>query len=414
MQATESKKTTIGTTISELPTCDFTVDADASTESVKEAFDERADLVGAIVLDGDQILEVVSRDGLFRHLSRAFFREIFLKRPIREFVEMWCGDFLRLEADCTINRAAEVALARPHEQAFEPILVDYGGRVGLLDTQVLLVAQAQLLSLSRLVEEQRDAAETANRSKSEFLANISHELRTPLHGILSYARFGLNEATTAERSELHEFFHNVDHCAENLLHLVNDLLDLSKLEAGRMTFDFRPADLGELVAVAIDEFRSLCAEHKVEIRYQRPEEATATMVDPDRIQQVFRNLLSNAVKFSPSSGTIGVRLRRVGKAMLLSVRDEGPGIPPDEIEAVFDKFVQSSKTKSNSGGTGLGLAICREIVAGHKGRVWVENNAGVGCIFYVELPVADPDLLSDPMSWSEMHVHRCPSSDIAQ
>ncbi len=287
-----------------------------------------------------------------------------------------------------------LALARPHEQAFEPILVDYSGRVGLLDTQVLLVAQAQLLSLSRLVEEQRDAAETANRSKSEFLANISHELRTPLHGILSYAKFGLNEAATAERSELHEFFHSVDHCAENLLHLVNDLLDLSKLEAGRMSFEFRLADLGELVEVVIDEFRSLCAEQKMEIRYERPAEATATMVDRSRIQQVVRNLLANAVKFSPSSGTIGVRLRRVGKAMLLSVRDEGPGIPPDEIEAVFDKFVQSSKTKSNSGGTGLGLAICREIVAGHKGRIWVENNAGVGCIFYVELPVAQPDLLS--------------------
>ena len=395
MQATESKRTSIGTTIAELPTCDFTVDADALTESVKEAFDGRADLVGAIVMDGDQILEVISRDGLFRHLSRAFFREIFLKRPIREFVEMWCGDVLRLEADCTINRAAELALARPHEQAFEPILIDYNGRAGLLDTQVLLVAQAQLLSLSRLVEEQRDAAETANRSKSEFLANISHELRTPLHGILSYARFGLNETVTAEQGELHEFFHNVDHCAENLLHLVNDLLDLSKMEAGRMTFEFRRADVSELVEVVIDEFRSLCAEQKVEIRYERPDEATTTMVDPDRIQQVVRNLLANAVKFSPPSGAICVRLRRVGKAMLLSVRDEGPGIPPDEVEAVFDKFVQSSKTKSNKGGTGLGLAICREIVGGHKGRIWAENNAEVGCIFYVELPITIPELLDD-------------------
>ena len=265
----------------------------------------------------------------------------------------------------------------------------------LLDTQVLLVAQAQLLSLSRLVEEQRDAAETANRSKSEFLANISHELRTPLHGILSYARFGLNETVTAEQSELHEFFHNVDHCAENLLHLVNDLLDLSKMEAGRMSFEFRRADVSELVEVVIDEFRSLCAEQKVEIRYERPDEATTTMVDPDRIQQVVRNLLANAVKFSPSSGTICVRLRRVGKAMLLSVRDEGPGIPPDEVEAVFDKFVQSSKTKSNKGGTGLGLAICREIVSGHKGRIWVENNAGTGCIFYVELPVPHSDVLAN-------------------
>jgi signal transduction histidine kinase len=339
-------------------------------------------------------LEVVSRDGLFRHLSRAFFREIYLKRSIREFVEMWCGDILRLEATCTINRAAEIALARPHEQAFEPILVDYEGRFGLLDVQVLLVAQAQLLSLSRLVEEQRDAAETANRFKSEFLANISHELRTPLHGIMSYAKFGLNETDGTEQNNLNEYFHKVDYCAENLLHLVNDLLDLSKLEAGRMSFEFSPADMGELVEVVIDEFRSLCAEQKVKIHYERPKLAMTSMVDPSRIQQVVRNLLANAVKFSPSSGTIFVRLRQVGEAMLLSVRDEGPGIPADEVESVFDKFVQSSKTKSNKGGTGLGLAICRELVTGHKGRIWAENNAGAGCIFYVELPVTLPDFWS--------------------
>ena len=172
----ESEKTGVGATIADLPTCDFTVAADAPTECVKEAFDRRADLPGAIVVEGERILEVVSRDSLFRHLSRPFFREIFLRKPIREFVAMWCGDLLRLEAGCTINRAAELALARPHQKAFEPILVDYGDRVGLLDAQVLLVAQAQLLSLSRLVEAERDAAEAANRAKSEFLANISHEL----------------------------------------------------------------------------------------------------------------------------------------------------------------------------------------------------------------------------------------------
>ena len=93
------------------------------------------------------------------------------------------------------------------------------------------------------------------------------------------------------------------------------------------------------------------------------------------------------MKFSPETGIIRVRLRRTGKLALLSVRDEGPGIPNDELEAVFDKFVQSSKTKSNSGGTGLGLAICQEIVSGHKGRIWAENNSGAGCIFYVETPI---------------------------
>lgn len=394
MQVAEHAKTSVGTTIAELPVCDFAVDASTTTETVKQAFDDRSDLAGAIVIEGDQVLEVVSRDSLFRHLSRAFFREIFLKRPIRDFVEMWCGNILRLPADCTIHQAAEMALARPHEQAFEPILVDYGDHVAILDTQVLLVAQAQLLSLSRLLEQQRDAAENANRLKSEFLANISHELRTPLHGILSYARFGLSETNSDEQNELHDFFHNVDRCAENLLHLVNDLLDLSKFEAGRMSLDLCPTDLNELVGVVIDEFRSLCAEQAVEILYEHQAEPLAAMADPTRMQQVIRNLLANAVKFSPHDGKVYVRLRRVGQAVLLSVRDEGPGIPPEELEAVFDKFVQSSKTKAHKGGTGLGLAICREIVTGHHGRIWAENNPGTGCIFFVELPIPDENASS--------------------
>ncbi len=392
MQAIENEKACVCATIADLPTCDFCLDAGTLTELVKDAFDRRADLSGAIIMDGGCVLEVVSRDSLFRHLSRPFFREIFVRRPIREFVEMWCGSILRLKSDCTINSAVEFALARLHEEAFEPILVDYGDRVALLDTQVLLVAQTQLLSVSRLVEEQRDAAEKANQSKSEFLANISHELRTPLHGILSYTRFGLNEVATADRKELREYFHNVDHCADNLLHLVNDLLDLSKLEAGRMTYDFTSTELSENVEVVVDEFRSMCAEQKVSISYHRPSEPMTTMVDPCRIQQVVRNFLSNAVKFSPPNGIVHVRLRRVGKTFLISVRDEGPGIPPDELEVVFDKFVQSSKTKTNDGGTGLGLAICQEIISGHGGRVWVENNSGAGCTFYCELPIkASPD-----------------------
>ena len=132
------------------------------------------------------------------------------------------------------------------------------------------------------------------------------------------------------------------------------------------------------------------------------------LADEERFKQVIRNLLSNAVKFSPNGGTIHVRARRVGKTCLISVRDEGPGIPPDELEMVFDKFMQSSKTKSGSGGTGLGLAICREIVAGHHGRIWAENNAQKGCIFYCELPLApaveddefDTDTAANRAAWT--------------
>ncbi len=273
--------------------------------------------------------------------------------------------------------------------SYEPILVDHGNNdLRLLDTHALLIAQSQLLALSKVIAEQRDAAEAANRSKSEFLANISHELRTPLHGILSYAQFGVEEAEAGDRGELREFFNNVGHSAETLLALVNDLLDLSKLEAGRMMFDLQPACLDTLIELVVDEFRSMTARKDIHIEYRRPEESTSVLADQERFKQVIRNLLSNAVKFSPPNSTIHVCTRHVGQTVLISVRDEGPGIPPHELELVFAKFMQSSKTKSGSGGTGLGLAICRDIVAGHHGRIWAENNTQQGCTFYGELPLA--------------------------
>ena len=389
MQATASEKTTVSHTIADLPTCDFTVDAGASTESVKEAFDRRMELPGVIVLDAGQVLKVVSRDSLFRHLSR-FFREIFLKKPIRDFVKMWCKDMLRLEADCTINRAAEFALARPCEQAFEPILVDYGPRLGLLDTQVLLVAQIQLLSLSRLVEQQRDAAQAANHAKSEFLANISHELRTPLHGILSYSRFGLDEAGTAEREELQEFFHNVNHCATACS---------TWLTTCWTCRSWKPGGWSSISGRAISASSSTwCWTSSGRCVPSRKWQSTTN--GPRRDDHLGRSGPDPTGDAQPgeqrgeifaAGGTIHIRLRTVGKVILLSVRDEGPGIPPGELETVFDKFIQSTKTKTNSGGTGLGLAICREIVGGHQGRIWAENNTGAGCIFYCELPIASPD-----------------------
>jgi signal transduction histidine kinase len=288
---------------------------------------------------------------------------------------------------CSVYQAARQDAVFDLAESFNEMILMIGDRHQSLDDMNRELA-AEIERADSLASQAQQAA----RAKSEFLANISHELRTPLHGILSYSRFGVNEAASADRDELQGFFHNVNHCAENLLHLVNDLLDLSKLEAGRMTFDLQPTDLGELVESVINEFVSLCVESNVAIRYERPAEALPSLVDPVRIQQVVRNLL-NAVKFSPPESSIDVHLRRLETTLLLSICDAGPGIPPDELEAVFDKFVQSSKTKSNEGGTGLGLAICREIVNGHQGRVWAENNVGAGCVLYCELPAADDDVL---------------------
>lgn len=244
-----------------------------------------------------------------------------------------------------------------------------------------------LRETQRALEEAKDAAEKANRAKSEFLANMSHELRTPLHGILSFANFGIARYQSVPPEKLKSYFEKIEASGQTLLGLVNELLDLAKLEAGRMKFDWQVANAVLLVSAAVDEFASYVAERGVAVDWQPPECEIRASVDPNRIRQVLRNLLANAVKFSPPGGRIAVRLESRGESFVVSVSDEGPGIPESEIESIFEKFVQSSATKGASGGTGLGLTISREIVKAHGGRIWAENNPAKGATIRFEIPV---------------------------
>ena len=231
----------------------------------------------------------------------------------------------------------------------------------------------------------KEMAEAANVAKSEFLANISHELRTPMHGILSFAGFGLRKFNTVPIEKLRDYFEKVDICGRRLMTLLNDLLDLSKLEAGKMTFEFTPMDLGGVVASIVDEFSSLLSERNLECVFASKVNVKAN-VDPQRIGQVLRNLLNNAVKFSPAGSTIEISMSERDGIVVVCVEDRGLGVPPDELEAIFDKFIQSGRTKSGAGGTGLGLSICREIIQAHRGRIWAENREGGGSSFRFEIP----------------------------
>ncbi len=231
-------------------------------------------------------------------------------------------------------------------------------------------------------------ADSANQAKSEFLANMSHELRTPLHGILSFASFGIKKYASAKPEKLLDYFSRIKQSGSILLELLNDLLDLAKLESRRATFTLEPTDPATLVKAVAGEMDILLSERNLKLRHETSELDEQVTLDADKIKQVLRNLLDNAIKFSPVGGTIDVGVNRVQNSVRVSVSDQGPGIPPDELEAVFDKFVQSSKTKTGAGGTGLGLAICREIIVAHQGRIWAENRPGGGAVFSLEIPLS--------------------------
>lgn len=236
------------------------------------------------------------------------------------------------------------------------------------------------------LKDKKEAAEKTARFKSQFLANISHELRTPMHGILSYANFGVKKSDKADREKLNDYFLNIQKAGYVLLDLLNDLLDLAKLEAGKTRFEFKSEGILPVIKDAIDEFHALIEERGLSIRIT---EATDSLVfmDRKRMLQVARNILNNAIKFSPAGSEIQVRVRQIDGAATIEIRDHGEGVPVEDLDEIFEKFVQAHD-ENKAGGTGLGLAICKEIIKSHNGDIWVYNHPTGGAVFIFSIPLA--------------------------
>jgi len=266
--------------------------------------------------------------------------------------------------------------------AFPPEVVDV---LKTFATQSALAIQN-----ARLFHEIADKSqqlEAASRHKSEFLANMSHELRTPLNAIIGFSEvlaqgmFGeINEKQT-------EYLHDILESGRHLLSLINDILDLSKIAAGRMELELTEFDLPLAIQNALTLVRERALRRGIALHHAIDDRIAASRADERKVKQILLNLLSNAIKFTPEGGRIEVRAARADGTVEVSVTDTGVGIAPEDQETVFEEFRQVGTADKKAEGTGLGLALSRKFVELHGGRIWVTSQVGVGSTFTFTLPV---------------------------
>jgi signal transduction histidine kinase len=281
------------------------------------------------------------------------------------------------------------AREQKESQAFRSLLKLVFLDIGLAIDTYVLQSERTIRAQNQQLETQYRQVQEANRLKSQFLANMSHELRTPLNAIIGFSEL-LHDGKTGPLGERQKAYlaDSLDN-ARHLLGLINDVLDLAKVESGTMSFNREPLDVAEVVREARQAVESAAARKRIELRTEIQTAVGAPMLDRARLKQVLINYLSNAVKFTSDHGRVTIRIAGDETQLLLEVEDDGIGIKGEDLPRLFTQFhqIDGSSAKKYQG-TGLGLAITRQVVEAQGGSVGVESTPGKGSRFYARLPLA--------------------------
>ena len=266
------------------------------------------------------------------------------------------------------------------------LLGDVGAQAATLAERAELLAERDRLTTE--LSDSVTALTAATKAKSDFMANMSHELRTPLSAIIGFSGLMRNEPVVDDQTTVPtEWIGHIHSSGQHLVGLVNEVLDLSKIEAGKIDLNRQPLDVAEAIDEVVTSLTSLTQAKQLDVTVAVP--PLRVDADPVRLRQIVTNLLSNAVKFTPEGGRIFLAARRAGGYIALSVADSGPGISATDQQRVFDEFHQAGDQASREGGTGLGLALTRRLAHAHGGRIELESHLGHGSKFTVWLPTAD-------------------------